>query len=237
VPTNYKKNITSLFKEAIRHSDDNGFFDKYLADTKKNSLGPFTYSITIPPHEEISSKGKIVLEFNEPSIRFNVSSFDHPFITNLYNGLQKLNGKFSPFKHTSEFRNFFMQNECRIDTDSVLLKILSPLVLQNPEYNGTKKKGNEYLTCRDQKFKESLAASIVNLCRNFLNTNQIIRTSKIIIDSSKCSVSSVTYNNESIPATTGYIHINAPVIVLRLLYECGMGGRRNLGFGMVEVVG
>ncbi len=237
LPTNYKKNITTLFKEAIKCNDKNGTFNKYLSDNKKNTHGPFTYSITIPPHEEIISNGKNLLEFNDPSIRFNVSSTDGPFITNLYSGLQKINGKFSPFKHSSEFRNFSIQNECSISRDSVLFKILSPLVLHNPENNGAKKKRSAYFTCKDQKFKESLAMSILNLCKKFLNTNQILRTSKIIIDSSKCSVSSAYYNSERIPATTGYIHINAPAGVLKLLYECGMGDRRNCGFGMVEIVG
>ena len=237
VPTNYKKNMASLFKEAIKCNDDNSFFDKYLADNKKNTHGPFTYSITIPPHEEITSNGKNLLEFNDSSIRFYVSSSDGPFITNLYNGLQKINGKFSPFKYTSEFENFSLQNECSINKDSVLFKILSLLVLHNPENNGTKKKGSVYLTCKDPKFKETLAASILNLCKKFLNTNQLIRTSNIIIDSSKCSISNAYYNGESIPATTGYIHINAPSGVLKLLYECGMGERRNSGFGMVEIVG
>lgn len=237
IPTNYRKNIISLIKEALL-TDVRGreIYNEFWCN-KSVKAKPFTFSLYVPDPRVVRSGNIGMLEIDSPLIRFSTSSNDDSFLLNLFNGLINIDRDFSPFVCPIELKNFRLRREKPINSNSIDFRVLSPVVVRNTEKNSGKKWTKGYLTCEDHGFNESLSYSILNLSRHLLHENYLIKADQIEIDSSRCSTVRINHYKEIIPATRGIISIKAPEYVLSLVYDAGLGARRSQGFGMLEVAG
>jgi CRISPR-associated endoribonuclease Cas6 len=231
IPTSYRKNITSLIKQAINPGKEKSeLYEEYYGNKSQNKSKPFTFSVVIPPHKV--ENHQLILDSN--IIRLFFSSNDYRFIIELYNGLININHDFSPFAYPIDLKHFHLERESPIDQDTIKFKTLSPIVLRNVE----NKKGRGYLTFEDEKFKEMLFYSTRNTCQqkeNFSKEYELdIKDFNVNILS--CETVKIDNYKETIPATNGIFEITAPIEVLQLIYGIGLGARRSQGFGMVEVI-
>ena len=234
IPVNYRRNLTCLIKEAI-NPDDSGtdIYNKYYADKKQNTQKPFTFSVHLPVKEKIKRDHKSCFVLGDDNIRFHFSSSDPVFLIEVYNGLLGLTNDFSPFKgYKIEVKNFYMQKNSPIDSDEIVFKTYSPVLVRDIE----NKKGRGFISFEHKNFEENLFFSMRNLCRNFIDRDYELKRDQIEILPVKCNAVPISNYGGEI-GTSGILKIKAPLEVLQLLYDAGLGAKRSQGFGMLEVVG
>ena len=233
VPVDYRRNFTCLLKEAINKGNGGrDIYNRYYAEKKQNSQKPFTFSAYLPVKEKIKENHKTCFILGDDKIRFHFSSSDPVFLIEVYNGLLGLNKDFSPFNgYKIEVKNFYMQKNTHIDSDEVVFKTYSPVIVRDIE----NRKGKGFISFEHKDFEENLFFSIRNLCRNFINKDYELKRDEVEILPVKCKAVPISNYGGEI-GTSGIIKIKAPVKVLQLVYDTGLGAKRSQGFGMLEVV-
>jgi CRISPR-associated endoribonuclease Cas6 len=229
IPTYYRNEISSLIEKAVLNEAPRLHSHYWVNNTEKAM--PFTFCLFIPHARLYENEGMNMLESSSNTLGFQFSSCDFDFLNSVYNGLLKFIGYYSLFDYSIKFRNFYFQKLRLINNNRVRFKILSPIVL-NSKNNDIK----EYITWEDESYRRILINSIETLCKNFIDPDYHLNDDEIEITPSLCSTTMVELFSEVIPATNGIIEIRAPVEVLRLIYDAGLGMSRTHGFGMVDVV-
>ncbi|MDH4128302.1 MAG: CRISPR-associated endoribonuclease Cas6 [Spirochaetota bacterium] len=219
--------VISVIKEALKQKEVN-LFQEYWGNKSKNIVKPFTFAYYANKLKQEKSKSCVNYQF-EGDLRVNVSSHDYSFLVAIYNSLIKLK-EYQIFGEKINLCQFSLRQQKDIDSNKVLFKILSPFVVRKTE----NKKGNGYLSIEDSDFEESLFYQVKNLSANYLKID--LDRNQFSIETEQCKTIKITHYKEIIPATSGQIKIKAPVEVLKLLYDSGLGARRSQGFGMLEVI-
>jgi CRISPR-associated endoribonuclease Cas6 len=237
IPTAYRRNIVSFIREAVRLTDTaNDIYNKYWGNSNTQSVKPYTFFLSVPDINYISLNKRRYIELNKNSVKLHISSSDPDFLSILYKWLSSDNNKsFKLFNSNVEVAGINLKNEKRINSRSATFKILSPVIVRDTELEGKKRRGMGYLSCNNSDFEDSLAHSILTLCKCFLYNKKINRND-IEIDASLCAPSIIYHYMETIPVTIGMIGIKANEDVLDLIYNSGLGARRSQGFGMIELV-
>jgi len=233
-PANYRRNFTCLLKEAINQGNSGrDIYNKYYTDKKQNVQKPFTFSVHLPVKKKIKQDDKSFFVLDDDKIRFHFSSSDLVFFIEVYNGLLGLNNNFSPFNgYKIEVKNFYMQKNTPIDSDEVVFKTYSPVLVRDIE----NRKGKGFISFEHKNFEENLFFSMRNLCKNFIDRDHELKRDQVEILPVKCNAVPITNYGGEI-GTSGILKIKAPVEALQLVYDAGLGAKRSQGFGMLEVVG
>ncbi len=225
IPASYRKNITSLCKEALSGSDT---YTEYYGDPKKNRQKPFTFSVSLPV--EKVEKGSLILRGNR--MRLYLSACDSLFLNEIYSGLLSLNPEFSAFQpYKMELRNLSLQKPFSITDREMIFRTYSPVLVRDIK----NRKGKGFIDFRHENFSDNLFFSVRNLCRNFLDKNYELSPEQVEISAFKCR-SAIIRNYGGEIGTSGFFHIKAPPEVLQLIYDAGLGAKRSQGFGMLEVI-
>jgi len=140
---------------------------------------------------------------------------------------------FRLFGYKISISNFYLKLEQSINSDNAFFRTLSPVVIRNID----DKKGVGYLTFSDNNFKDMMFYSIENIAKNFISRDYVITKDMVKIDFTSAKVVKIFHYGELIPAFDGKISIKAPVEILNLIYDVGLGARRNQGFGMLNLEG
>jgi len=234
IPVNYRRNFTYLIKEAI-NPDHSGtdIYNKYYAEKKQNVQKPFTFSVYLPVKAKIKENHKTCFVLGDDKIRFHFSSSNPVFLIEVYNGLLGIKKDFNLFNgYKIEVKNFYMQKNTPIDSDEVVFKTFSPVLVRDIE----NRKGKGFISFEHKDFEENVFFSIRNLCRNFIDRDYELERDQVEILPVKCNAVPISNYGGEI-GTSGILKIKAPVEVLQLLYDAGLGAKRSQGFGMLEVVG
>lgn len=229
IPVDYRTEISSLIEEIILRGAPKVYSHYWRNITEK--VLPFTFSLIIPQAQLQASESVPMLECSTNTLAFHFSSYDFDLLNFVYNGLMKVMSQCSLFGYTITFRNFYFQKLKLINDTRVRFRILSPVVVHNRENRA----GKKYITWEDTSYSEVLTDSIEKLCRNFIKPDYHLNKNDIEIIPSPCSTTMVKHLSELIPATNGIIEMRAPVEVLRLIYDAGLGMRRSQGFGMLDI--
>jgi CRISPR-associated endoribonuclease Cas6 len=243
IPTNYRRSISSLIKEAINKGDNTGkLYENYFGDRKKNKTKPYTFSVYIPLPQSVEEQGKNYLLTESNKLSFHFSSIDYELSTAVYNGLLQISkdnykaqkgksNEFKLFNYSVSIRDFYLKLDEQIQTTKALFKILSPIVVRRLE----NRKGKGYVTFMDKDFTKMLYYSVRNSAQNFISPEYKLEESEFKVNLKDPEKVGVYHYTEVIPATTGLIEIEAPMNILQLLYDVGIGARRNQGFGMLDL--
>lgn len=243
IPTNYRRSFSSLIKEAINKGDNTRkLYENYFGDRKKNKTKPYTFSLYIHNPKKLMEQNKNYLLTDSNKLNFHFSSIDYNLSTAVYNGLlqiskdnykaknNKSNG-YKLFNHSIGIRDFYLKLDEQIQTTKALFKILSPIVIRKLE----NRKGNGYVTFMDKEFTKMLYHSVKNSAQNFISQDYKLEESELKVNLKDPEKVGVYHYTEVIPATTGMIEIEAPINVLQLIYDVGIGARRSQGFGMLDL--
>lgn len=88
IPTDYRRNILSLIKEAINPGQiGTEIYEKYYVKEARK-IKPFTFSVHFKTDDEQSEKGRLSL--TEPKLNLFFSASDPVFLIYVYNGLVQL---------------------------------------------------------------------------------------------------------------------------------------------------
>ena len=227
IPFNYRRHFLSLIKEAIL-TEDKELFEKYYKEKSANKVKPFTFSVAFSAVKEQKEKGKIFLESG--NINFFISSFSPEFLITVYNGLQKLKGENLKYLGTTiKIERFFYINRRHINNGSVTFKTLSPILVRDIE----NKKGKGFIDSSHPDFEKNIFYNVKSLSKHFIDY-ELLESDFKILSTNFSSKRTSLYGKEI--SNKGFITIKAPVKVLQMLYDAGLGAKRSQGFGILEVV-
>ncbi|MBN2403827.1 MAG: CRISPR-associated endoribonuclease Cas6 [Spirochaetes bacterium] len=237
IPVTYRRNIVSLIREAIRSADNtHEIYSKYWGNTNTHSVKPFTFFLSVPDVSYIDFNDRRLIRLNDKYFKLYITSSDSTFLSILHKWLSDTpNKSFNLFNYNVEIKGIILKEVKTIHSSFERFKILSPAIVRDVAVEGRKRKSMGYLSCNNPDFEDSLAYSIITLCRKFLHS-KILNRNDIELDTSLCVSSIIYHYMETIPVTIGIIGIKADDEVLELIYNAGLGARRSQGFGMVDLL-
>ncbi len=245
IPPDYRRYLLSLIKEAFKRSSTDGkeFLEATYSD---NKMKPFTFSAYIPI-EKVEEESIL----NGKYINFYFSTNDYEFLMRIYNGLIAISqnkGNFKLFDRDFSLQHFFLMPEKKIEKDKITFKTLSPFLVRDTEdgdyylaLEGLNQKEFKYLkSVKEDRFIEALVCHLKSLSQQYLGyepSSITINNINLTLSPAKHGSSNPEHENFSItlPALKGTLTIQAPIEVLQLVYDVGIGARRSEGFGMLEV--
>lgn len=241
VQPDYRIKIFSFIKELIKQSHPVLRDTLWGNDKKVNCVKPFTFSCYFPGIT--SDKDTLIAKSDKLHITVSFGNYVIPGLAingyeiffALYNGLiqQKknlclyLNDK---AHYLSLIRAVTHREKLLIPGDNVItFKTCTPFLVRKITPN----KKPEWLGIDDSEFGEWIEKSVVSLAKQFLGKDEFSLEFKPL----KCKTVFLNHYNSLVKGTSGTFVLNTPGDVIKLVYDVGLGAKRNEGFGMVEVVG
>jgi len=221
IPKNYGRGFISLIKKLIEETDPLLFNEYY----NQHKLKPFTFGTYFP---QLQGNEGDKLKVGE-IVKLNFSTSSIQLITNIYNGFLKV--KEHKWQSNGSSINFkpiraFLQPNKKIDSEEIVVKTLSPLVVNNLG------ESNKFLLPNEEGFLEGLEFSIRKCAIEFLDD-----TSNFPFEFEvKNWKRRVLYHYEKLPATIGVFTIKSKPEILQMIYDVGLGVHRSQGFGLLEVM-
>lgn len=248
-PNNYRQEIFKLIKGFFDCPGEN--FEKDVLKKKivnTSYIKPFTFSVYLPKAKPVNRKilfnsnfFLINLSFGNYYIYNNKNENDrsvlkgYDIFDNLKTGISNFNDNlsldfrdFGGENYELTFNNFLHRREKIEDTSQQLFKTLSPVLICKKEVN----KHRKWLLPSNPEFNTYFNLSTKSLAKKFINIDDF----DLIFTPKSIKKVHIIHNNEHIIGFSGAFTINAPSPVIKLLYEIGLGAKRNEGFGMLEVV-
>ena len=242
VPSDYRRNILSLIKEAINSSQSGvEIYEKYYVKEARK-IKPFTFSINFKIDDTYSEKGSLHLAESKLNLFFSAS--DPVFLIYVYNGLVQLKKDYPLFPGLkAKVGRFKLEQQKNFRGSEAIFKTCSPILVRNTDASG---KSRGYIPADTPEFEDKLYPSQKSMCKVLLDgapelkrndfAAEWIRCRNVHINHYKNKDASQDSKKELIVATTGTIKIKAPANVLQLIYDAGIGAKRSQGFGMMEVL-
>ena len=223
IDVQYRKSIISWIKHAIQEYDEKLFEQMYNANQKKT----FCFA-TILPHPNFQEE-EVILSDNQFYIIFSAYNYSHAL--HLYNSfLSQKNKAFHLNQNSMTLVSMSMIPEKTINTDSIKIKMSSPLVVRN--HNRETLKDMYYSYTRDE-FENYLRINISeqlqfeNLDFSLLDDFKItpINAKKIVIP----------VYEKMIECSLGEFELQGKTKLLDYLYKGGIGTKKAMGFGLFEI--
>ena len=231
IPADYARNINLLLKEALDDGDVNKEcftgYEKYYEDT--DDPKPFTFALLMPVSKVKSNEKTVCFVVDSDILKFFFASNDYRFLIKLYNGLLNIDPDFSPFDFPVELKNFHIKKNSPIKTNKIKVETLSPVIIKNCE--------KEYINFNDPDIKKYMFMNIEDTCKIFISPDFKIKERDFDINFINQHITKIYKNKATLPATICICEIKAPVEVLKVIYNVGLGELRSQGFGMLEIYG
>ena len=224
LPIQYRKCVLSFIKLSLMEYDEN-YYKKFYNE-KDNIIKPYTFAVFFRSPE--FREDEIIV--NNKRLEINISIADYETSIILYNSFnnQKYK-KFSLNKNSWTLKNINMMLEKKIDSNEIIVKFMSPLVVRSRQehkdyYYSYEHK--EFLNMLKINIKEQL--SITNIPKDLVNNFSIepIKAKKVI----------VKFYEKKMETSVGIFKMSGDKELLQYLYEAGIGSRHSSGFGMFEVI-
>ena len=224
LPIAYRLGMLSIIKEMI-HKGSKQYFHK-LFNKNKRELKPFSHA-TFIRNLQIDND-----ELQGDRLYLTISSPSYEFIMHLINGSgRRTTYKYKDFSLTLISKRLLPSSPQF--TDKVTFKTLSPILIENKE--------RQPLQASDPTFELELNYYATLLAKELFNRNlfqpiKLIGTNmkKVVI---KENVHQEQTDNIFFTGNEGLIQLSGDKEDLKLLYDCGIGLRRSLGFGLLDVEG
>lgn len=229
IPTGYRQNLLSLVKEAIKRENENLYLSYYgTARDKKNVSKPFTFSVHLPP--VITQREHSIICQSAP-FPFYFSSPDYNVLSQVYNGLSCIQ-EYPLFPATKvKLNRFYLLPAIDFSAGQAIFRIVSPLLVRQFR----KGSDSRYLTWKDAGFDEWFRNSLRALCDHF-QPELKAEADRFQYEISKPEAVKVPIKKHVATGTIGILSIESKPEFLSLIYDLGIGARRSMGFGMLEVL-
>ena len=236
-PKDYRRYFISFIKHSLI-SGDNEFYQLNY-ERNKNLIKPFTFAIYfVKPKFE-----KDMIYISEDKVTMNISFGDYEYGVRFYNSfVQQLNKPYELGNGINmELKTIQLSKETRINTSSIRVMTLSPIIVRQHESNTDNH--DRYLKYSDKEFqkhlKDTISCSIK--ANKLLNIEKVdAKLTELVISSIKMKSIPVCHYLERIgtylEGNIGELLIEGDTEILEHLYKVGIGSRTAQGFGMVEVL-
>ena len=122
-----------------------------------------------------------------------------------------------------------MPLEKQIDTEEIIIKFMSPLVVRSHS-----KDKDYYYSYNDEQFKDVLKINIKQQLRITNISEELV--DKLEINAIKPKKVIVKFYEKKIETSTGIFKISGDKELLKYLYDAGIGSKRSSGFGMFQII-
>lgn len=224
LPIQYRECVLSFVKLSLSEYDID-YFKKFY-NNKDRIIKPYTFSVFFKSPE--FKEDEIIINNKKLDINFSIADYETSII--LYNAFNhQKNKKFSLNRNSWTLKNISMLMEKKIDSNEIIIKFISPLVVrsrQNQKDFYYSFEHKEFLDILKINIKEQL--SITNFPENIVDTFSLepIKAKKVI----------VKFYEKKMETSVGIFKMSGDKELLQYLYEAGVGSRHSAGFGMFEIV-
>lgn len=227
IDVQYRKALISYIKKSIQEYNEGLYLQLYAphSTTKKS----FSFAPILP--KPIFTKENIQLA--NPSFTLIFSIYNYAYALHLYNCFYEQKDKKFPLQNNNSMtlKKLNMLKEKNIHTDSITIKLSSPLIVRN--HNKETKKDMYYCFERSE-FKDTLKINIweqmqvEGLDKSLLENFDIepIQAKKAIIP----------VYEKKIECSLGSFKLTGNPELLNYLYKAGMGSKKAMGFGLFEII-
>lgn len=223
IDVQYRKSIISWIKHAIQEYDEKLFEQMYNGNQKKT----FCFA-TILPHPDFQ-KEKVILNNNQFYIIF--SAYNYSYALHLYNSFfSQKNKKFHLNQNSMTLVSMSMIPEKTIITNSIKIKLSSPLVVRN--HNRETLKDMYYSYTRDE-FENYLKINISEQLQfENLDLSMLDDFKMTPLDARKIVI---PVYEKMIECSIGEFELQGKTKLLDYLYKAGIGAKKAMGFGLFEI--
>ena len=217
IDTQYRKFIISWIKHAVQEDDEALFEQMYDANQKKT----FSFA-TILPHPEFQ-KDKVILDNNQFYIIF--SAYNYIYALHLYNSI--LSQKYKTFhlnQNSMTLVSMSMIPEKNILTDSIKIKMSSPLVVRNHNRETLK---DMYYSYEREEFEKYLKINISEQLQ-FENIDLSVLDG-FNIKPIKAKKTVIPVYEKMIECSIGEFELQGKTKLLDYLYKAGIRSKKSNG--------
>lgn len=222
LPLQYRLGILSIIKEMIKSGSKEYYQQKF--ETNSSKMKSFTHGTFI---KNINIKNN---EIYGERLILTISSPSYEFIMHLMNGSQRSEVyRYKGYVFTLKKKRLLPKPP--EFTNLVTFRTVSPLLIENR--NGRPILVNDTEFEKEFNYYANLATNEY-FQRNLFEPIQIVNSSmkKVVI---KEKLHQIDNNNIFITGNQGIIKLQGHPDDLKFIYEYGIGRRRSLGFGLLEV--
>ena len=226
LPKDYSPVFVSFVKKVLSTKAPELYKELYCSGTTMKKM---TFSLKLNSPDFSGDDVKL----GGTDVMMSVSSEDAPFSIDLYNSIITLCGLEFPLPsgNSMKVKSVRIENSRRIESESVLVRFLSPLVLRKHSA-GLR---DRYYVYDDEEFGDVFFDVIANELASLCGM-EISRTSLSLVPVSPRKTVSRIFGR-SIRCSLGVYRLEGDRAVLNSLYQNGIGSRRSQGCGMFEIVG
>lgn len=224
LPIQYRKCILSFIKLSLSEYDEK-FFKKFY-NQRDNIVKSYTFAVFFKSPE--FREDEIIIKDKKIELNMSIAEYETSII--LYNAFNhQKNEKFSINKNSMILKNIAMILEKQVDSDEIIVKFMSSLVVRsrvdNKDYYYSFEDDN-FLNILKINIKEQL--SITNIDKEKVDSFKLepINAKKVI----------VKFYEKKIETSVGSFKMSGDKELLQYLYQAGVGSRHSSGFGMFEII-
>ncbi|SFG73281.1 CRISPR-associated endoribonuclease Cas6 [Desulfotomaculum arcticum] len=231
LPIDYRRKFISYVKSAFENYNQDLYATLYEMGSSPKSL---CFSIYFVPEVEIRKDGitlhskRFIAWFTTPDILMGV---------HLINAIMARRNKWFPLADSDNklrTRSIINVQEQSINTNAVHFKILSPIVIRD-HYNGATEK-DWYYTFEDSNFEKIWKRNLKAELQNKFNRDVSSDIDGLQIKPINLRKTVVKNYGIYIPCTIGNFILAGERYLLDYLYKAGIGSKRSLGFGCLDIV-
>jgi CRISPR-associated endoribonuclease Cas6 len=173
------------------------------------------------------------LKISKCNLDILFTTSDHTMFINLYNAFLKQRFIPYPLKYNNflTLKSIAMINKRAIVADSVLIKMLSPLVVRRHD---KEKNQDQYLVFDQDDFESGWRDTLKPLLATVATPEMI---QELSLQPIKCKKVVVRVFGQNIDTTIGTLQLSGNHLLLNYLHDLAMSSRRAQGFGVFDVVG
>lgn len=226
LPLDYRGVILSFLKKSLSEIAGGKYYERYYSDKGRR---PFTFAVNLP--KPVFGKEEITISKNELSLTFSTADSTTGFVF-MSAFIAQQGKKFkAPLDNEFVLQSVMQMGEKTIDSNFVLVKMLSPLCLR--EHSDTENKDMYYSVASDvfaEKSKHIISEQLTS--EGF--SDDVSRQVEIIPINGKKTV--VKHYDCMIECSIGDFAITADKSVINYFLKNGIGSRKSCGFGCAVLI-
>lgn len=224
-PLDYRRKIIHFIKNALKSYDGNLYNRMYSF----NRVKEFTFSVFFKDGKILKDK---ILLGEEKEITVFISIGDPVIAVSFCNAFMKQKFiKLNTNDCSLTLTSINLLKTSQIKSNKILIKLLSPLVLQ--VHNAT---SDYYYSIEHENFLD-IAKEVIGNQFEKLGYKELFNKDEFSIEPTKNTRKTVVkFYEKQLECTIGELILIGKPEVLEFLYLYGMGSKRSSGFGMFEVV-
>ncbi|MGL5380007.1 CRISPR-associated endoribonuclease Cas6 [Clostridium sp.] len=228
-PVEYRKTIVSYIKNTISNCNGGKYYDSFFKDTVQKD---YCFTVILPKAK--FCKDKIELDNKEIKILFSTDDkYKTGFI--LYNAFIAQKNKIYPLPNNNYMTLKSITNKKReeiVNSRAIFKTTLGSALCVRDHCKETNK--DNYLVFNDNEFRDKLKVILTNeLLKGGFTEKE---AENVKVNPIQCKKVVVKHYRRYIDTTVGVLEIQGDSRVLQHFYDVGIGSRKSMGFGMLDLV-